>query len=285
MVLAASLLTAGALGLVVYATSTSLPYLASSPTTDPSFGRLNACLTAALPSERLGFAVSPDARRAAAFGRGKLVLCEEQDGHPASRTLDLFGVRDAAFDFHGALWLATEPTGPDASGGHGAALWWVAQGEPVRIGDLSPIALAGHADGVVALEQTGRLVSLASPSEVTGHALLPSPPTEEVHLSTDASGTRVALVAGKGVFAYRAKDLLPLRAEGPCEAEYLWWSTEPAKAVVSCAPGASWALTLDVASGEREAAPARARIRSTLAPKARLYVQACEHLPCSAPAP
>ncbi len=292
MVLAASLLTAGALALVVYLASTSLPYLVTAPTTDPGFGKLNACLLQALPVGRLGYAVSPDGQHAAAFAGNTLVVCETQpSGEPTARTLPLSGARDAAYDFTNTLWVATEPMEPAADAGASpppaAGLWRIARNEthPVRVGDVAPISLAGHAQGVVVLEASGRLFSLSGADEVTGHAALPGPPTGDVQLTVDVEGERVALIAGRGVFAYRALDLRPLRAEGPCEAEYLWWSTEPGKAIVACGPKESWALTLQVDTGEREAAPPRTRVRSTLAQRAKRYVQSCEQLPCSAPAP
>ncbi|MGQ0504265.1 MAG: hypothetical protein ACT4TC_03020 [Myxococcaceae bacterium] len=274
----ATLVTAGALAFCIYLVSTSLPYLAASPTADPRFGALNACLMRALPENRLGFALSPDGNRGATYGEGKLVLCT--DAQP--RTLDIPGVRNAAFDFSGALWFATEP-----SDSAGAGLWHLVANapKPVRVGELAPLTLAGHAQGVVALEASGRLVSLNSEDAVTGHAQLPGPVTGDVVLTSDVEGRRIGLVAGSGVFTFNAADLKPLRAEAPCQAEFLWWSTQPGQAIVSCAPQASWALTLQVETGERDTAPARPRIRSVLAQRANVYVQACEHLPCSAPNP
>jgi hypothetical protein len=92
-------------------------------------------------------------------------------------------------------------------------------------------------------------------------------------------------VAGGGLFAFRAGNLAPVRAEAPCDAEFLWWHTRGTGALISCGPHESFALTLDVASGEREASPAKSRHRSALVPGRGVYVQSCEQLPCTAPPP
>ena len=70
-----SLIIAAALGLLIAVATTSLPYLVSSPTTDPHFGALNHCLTGALHGPRLGWAVAPDASRAAVYGPQAVAVC------------------------------------------------------------------------------------------------------------------------------------------------------------------------------------------------------------------
>jgi hypothetical protein len=55
--------------------------------------------------------------------------------------------------------------------------------------------------------------------------------------------------------------------------------------ILSCGADAEFALYLDVDTGEREAASATRRVRSTLVAMPGLYAQACEQLPCEAPAP
>ncbi|MBL9039231.1 MAG: hypothetical protein JNG84_11995, partial [Archangium sp.] len=57
---------------LLYLAVTSLPYLSTSPTADPTFGTVNACLLRAVPS-RVGFAVSFDAGSAAAWNHERLV--------------------------------------------------------------------------------------------------------------------------------------------------------------------------------------------------------------------
>jgi hypothetical protein len=68
VVLASLLLTvalAVALGFIIYLSVTSLPYLAVSPSTDPAFGSLNACVLGSL-RERTGWSISRDGQRLAA---------------------------------------------------------------------------------------------------------------------------------------------------------------------------------------------------------------------------
>lgn len=283
-VLVATLGTAATLAAVVYLASTSLPYLATSPTADPLFGEHNQCLLDSLGEPRVGFAVSPDGRHAASYGGASLALCERppEGGRAFARKLSLAGITAAAFDFEGTLWVATgrEGEGP-------AALWHLpARGDPVRVGDLSPIALAGHALGVAALDGAGRLVSLSADGKALGFAQLPGVPSGGVHLAANADGTLLGVVAGTGLFVYRTDDLTLVRAEGPCKVEFLWWeSKEPSRALVACAPGRSWVLALEAHSGQKEAAPKRERVESLLVQRLGAYVHGCEQLPCSAPAP
>ncbi|MHB8875249.1 MAG: hypothetical protein ACYC8T_16305 [Myxococcaceae bacterium] len=278
--------TAATLGVVVYLASTSLPFLATSPTTDPVFGELNQCLIDAVGAPRVGFAVSPDGAQAAAYGGATLAVCTRSPPSPdggtraLARAVPLEGITGAAFDFGGTLWLSTERKGEGDP-----KLWRLRDGAPVRVGDFAPVALAGHARGAAALDASGRVVSLSAEGEALGVAQLPSPPTFGAQLATNSDGTLLAVAAGTGLFVYRAADLSPVFAEGLCEVEFLWWRREPGRALVSCGPQASWALELQVLTGEREAAPAMARVQSTLLPTLGGYVQGCEHLPCSAPAP
>ncbi|MBS1149535.1 MAG: hypothetical protein H6Q89_1233, partial [Myxococcaceae bacterium] len=67
--------------------------------------------------------------------------------------------------------------------------------------------------------------------------------------------------------------------------EFLWWRKEGHQALVACGPDAEWALELDVNTGERETAPKLQRTWSQLVPGRELYVQECEHLPCTASSP
>lgn len=283
--LAISLGTAAALGLVLYVASTSLPYLASAATADPRFGSLNQCLLETLAGPRVGFAVSADGARAASFGAGAVAVCaraEADGGMAAGRKLALKGVVSAAFDFDGNLWLAAS-----GEAGGDPQLWRLAPegGEPVRLGAFSPLALVGHARGVAAVDGAGRLVSLAAGGEALGFHQLPGVPAGGVHLAVNADGTLIAVAAGTGLFVLRAAGLELLRAEAPCRVEFAWWLQEPGRVLVACGPQGSWALSVQVATGEQEAAPDQPRIRSVLLPRLGAYVQDCDHLPCTAPAP
>jgi hypothetical protein len=286
LTLAVTVGTAATLGVVVYLASTSLPFLATTPTTDPVFGELNQCLLDAAQGARVGFAVSADATRAAGYTGAQLAVCAKRAASPDggaladARVFAFPGVTGAAFDFDGTLWLSTEREGEGDP-----RLWRLGPAAPERVGDFAPIALAGHAKGVAALDASGRLVSLAADGSALGVAQLPAPPAFGAQLAANADGSLVAVVAGTGLFVYRTADLTQVFAEGPCEVEYLWWEKDPAHALVSCGPKASWALEVDFPAGQREAAPAKERVQSTLVPKQGGYVQACDHLPCSAPSP
>ena len=96
-----SLAMATVLGVVVYVVTSTLPYLATSPTTDPNFGNQNHCLLTALPADRTGFAVF--GTEAVAYSGTRLARCAE---HGPARLYDITGVTRASFDWKGALWLS-----------------------------------------------------------------------------------------------------------------------------------------------------------------------------------
>lgn len=270
-----SLVTAVCLGVVVYLVIATLPYLAISPTTDPNFGNQNHCLLTTVPSERTGFAAFGN--EAVAYSGARLARCGE---HPPGRILDVTGVTHASFDWKGALWYSrrSEPDQPPE-------LWRWAEAKPERIGEVTPVGLVGTQFGVVAIDVSGRLVSLDGEKTVLGVAQLPAAPPLDVQLTVSADGQRVAVVTSGGLFVYDAQRLLPILAEAPCVVEFLWWRKQGHRALLSCGPEASWALELDVDTGEREAAPYFKRTRSELVPNRGLYVQECEHLPCTATSP
>jgi hypothetical protein len=275
--LALTAMAAVGLGVVVYFASTSLAWFASSPTSDPTFGALNHCLMAQVPADRAGFAVSPDASRAATFSDRGLGVCE--DG--AGSFLPLPGIVRAAWDFDGVLWLAVK--GPEAKA---AALYRRRGSAPLEpVGDIAPVALAGHARGVAALDRSGRLVSLAADGQVLGVFDLPTRPDDTATLVADAAGALVAVVMHNAVWIFEAQDLSWVRGESPCDAEYLWWLPAPGAALVSCGPDQSWALSWQATTGTREAAPRKQRVHSALLARAGVYVRGCEGLPCTAPAP
>jgi hypothetical protein len=261
----ASLLTVGlavALGFIIYLSVTSLPYLAVSPTTDPVFGALNACVLEGL-KERTGFAPSRDATRLAAWSPTALVVCGPDETSPG-RTLALPGITAGA----------SRPRLLVLRGGD----------EPADLGELPVQALAGTREGVVVLEPTGLLAALTQKGEMVGTHQLPPGDVRAATLASSADGDRVAVAVGGGVFALTSR-LALTRAESPCSVESLWWLAEGHQVLVSCAGESALALTLEVDTGQTEAAPARLRVRSTLVGPAGVWFQPCDVLPCSAEPP
>ncbi|MEW6434807.1 MAG: hypothetical protein AB1730_25180 [Myxococcota bacterium] len=274
LTLALSVALAATIGAIIYLAITSLPFLATSPTSDPTFGALNQCLLENAP-QRVGYAVGRDARRAAVWTTDTVVACRE-DGAPS--TWRLPGATVAAWDVKGHLWVAAR--GADA----GASGLFRLDGEEVHpVGDLAPQALTGTAEGVVALEPSGHLVAIAADGRVTATRDIPS--ASGASLSSSGDGRRVAVRVGGGLFALDATTLELLRAEAPCQVEHLWWRRGGHRVLLSCGPDASWALELDVDTGQSETAPARERVEAVLAGDDGPYVQACDVLPCTAEEP
>lgn len=264
---ALSLIIAAALALLIAIATTSLPYLVSSPTTDPYFGALNHCLTGALQGPRLGWAVAPDASRAATFGARAVALCGRQG--PAVM-FSAPGATAITFDGEGQLWVAT-----------GEQLLRQEADQLVPVGGFASIALAGHEAGVIVLDAEGQLLSISPQGEVLGQAKLPAPGA----LSVGPGGKLAAVVMGGGVVAYEARTLVPLWAEAPCQVEGLWWMDTPERVLLACGPGQEAALMLDLRTGERADAPRRFRHPARRLSGLALYVQGCDGLPCTAPAP
>ncbi len=260
--LALSVVLAVALGAIVYFAVTSLPYLATSPSTDPHFGALNACVLAALP-ERVGFAVSRDASRVTAFSPGRLVECA---GTPPQATVhERAGVTLAAYDATGALWTATA-----------AGLWQLGAAGWVERGHAGVSALVGAAFGVVALEADGTLVALKADGSVSATRALPS--SREVKLATNADGALVALWGGGRLTIVNSVTLESTRAEVGCAVRNVWWRPEPPLFLADCGD-----LTFEVHALTSESAlmPARARSTATLSGPGGLYVTPCDALPCT----
>ncbi len=260
-----------ALGAIIYLSVTSLPYLAASPTTDPAFGALNACLLEAVP-ERLGFAVSADARRAAAWSPTHVAECSEA---PHVTSFARPGLTLAAYDRAGALWLAA--AGRD---GGAAQLLRLEDGQLVEKGALAAAALVGTAPGVLALDAAGQLVSLSTTGAVLATRALPGP--RAVTLSVSADGTLAALV-GEGRFAVVHVDTLEQTpSQASCPVTGAWWRPAGARLVVECA---ELALELDALTSGGTLVDAQRRVPSVLLGEAGLYVQPCDQLPCTAEPP
>jgi len=259
---------AAALGLLVYVATTSLPYLISSPTSDPHFGALNDCLSRALPAPRLGWAVSPDASRAAVYGPHAVAVCGRSG---VSTRLDVTGTLAASFSGDNRLWVSA-----------GGRLLREDQGALHPVGDFAPVSLAGHAGGMLALDEDGQLVSVASEGGVLGQAMVP---WSGARLSVGATGTLAAVLAEGALHIYDARTLAPLAAQPPCPVEGLWWLDAPERVLIGCAPAGTPAFTLDLRTGTHAPAP-----RTPATPARRLlgralYVQGCDGFPCTAPAP
>ena len=269
------LVLAASLGGVLYLVISSLPYLAGTGTADLSFGSLNECAQRGLTGSRSGLAVAADGKSLAMYSGQSLIWCGAQaDGGSTARPFALDGITAAAFDFDGGLWVA-----------RGEHLFLIGAGdEPTSMGDVAPLALTGTRHGVVALEGSGRLLAVKRDGSVAALAQLPREVGSDASLTTSADGTRVALIAGGGVFVWNAEDLKALRAEAPCPVEFLWWRPEGHRALISCGPKSSWALDYDVESGATNPAKVPAS-RSTLLPARGLYFQPCEGLACTAPSP
>ena len=206
-----SVVIAALLGSSIYLAVTSLPYLAFSPTSDSTYGALNACLLQHVP-ERLGFAVSKDARRAIAWSSARAVECTRADQHATPTVLELKAVTHAAYSVDGSLWVSTS--------GAEAGVFRVAP-TPVRMGTLEAQALVGTDKGVVVLEPTGRLSSLDASGAVTG--TIDGPPPHGASLTASGDGLRVVLRLGARLIAYDSQRLTRLVDQVPCPLERAWW--------------------------------------------------------------
>lgn len=272
LTLALTVVLAVALGGVMYLSVTSLPYLATSPTTDPVFGPLNACLLAAVP-ERLGFAVSGDGTRVAAWSERSVVECAGTP--PVPTAFALSQVTLGAYDGTGALWLASGR----ADGGP-ASLLRLEAGAFVERGALLPAVLLGTAHGVVALEPSGQLVAVSTEGAVTASRELPV--GRNVQLRASGDGTLVALYGGGRFAVVNAQSLESTAAEAPCPVRGAWWRPGVPLVVVECA---DLTVEINALNSESVLLDPRQRMPSTLIGPAGVYVQACDQLPCSVAAP
>ncbi|MDC0712974.1 hypothetical protein POL68_31220 [Stigmatella sp. ncwal1] len=263
---ALTLVIAAGLGLLLAVATTSLPYLVSSPTTDPHFGALNHCLTEALRGPRLGWAVAPDASRAAIFDAQAVAVCGPQ-GRPTVSVLA--GVTAVTFDGTGRLWVAT-----------GERLLREEAGQLRVLGELGAVALAGQGEGVLALDSKGELVSISPAGEVLAQVALPAGGT----LSVGPGGELAVVLAEGGLWAFEARTLTPLAVQAPCPVEGLWWLAEPGRILVLCGATGE-AFTLDLKGGGRAPAFRPPQPPARLLLGRALYVQGCEGLPCTASPP
>lgn len=272
LTLAITVVLAVALGGIIYLSVTSLPYLATTPTTDPAFGALNACLLNAVP-ERLGFAVSRDGTSVAAWSASQLVVCS---GSPPTATSSPHtGITQATWDGLGALWIATS----HVDGGANSLLRFEGT-QFVERGAFSPAALVGTAKGVVGLEPSGQLIALSSTGEVSATRALPE--SRRVQLQASADGALVALFGGGRFAVVDAVTLQSTPAEAPCPVEHVWWRPGAPMLVVDCV---DLTLEINALTSESSLAQPRRRIPSTLVGPGGVYVQSCDVLPCSVEPP
>jgi hypothetical protein len=272
LTLAVTVAIAVALGGITYLSVTSLPYLASSPTTDPVFGALNACLLSAVP-ERLGFAVSRDGTSVAAWSPRQLAVCA---GSPPTATLFArTGITQATWDGAGGLWIASG----GVDGGPNALLRFEGA-DFVERGSFSPAALVGTSKGVVGLEPSGQLIALSSAGEVTATRALPS--SRGVQLQVSSDGEWVALFGGGRFAVVKAESLESTPAEVPCPVRNVWWRAGAPFLVVECL---DLVLEVNALTSQSSLAEPRRRVPATLVGPGGTYVQSCDVLPCTVEAP
>jgi hypothetical protein len=264
---ALTLVIAAGLGLLLAVVTASLPYLVSSPTTDPHFGALNQCLMGALRGPRLGWAVAPEGSRAAVFDARGVAVCGPS-GRPGVSVLP--GLTALTFDGTGRLWAATRDQ-----------LLREEDGQLRALGDLGAVALAGHAGGVLVLDGEGHLASIASEGEVLAQVLLPPGGT----LSVGPGGTLVAAVADGALWAFEARTLAALPVHAPCPVEGVGWLIASGRLLGVCEAGRGGAFTADPRTGEGAPVPRPPHAPARLLLGRALYVQGCEGLPCTAPPP
>lgn len=262
-----------ALGGIIYLSVTSIPYLAVSPSTDPAFGKLNACLLAAVP-ERTGFAVSRDVTKAAAWSTHTLVICEGvPEPTPTSHALN--GVTLGTFDGSGALWISQAPGDAEAP-----KVLRLEAGKFVERGAFSPAAMAGTSNGIVALESQGQLIALAADGAVTATRSMPL--QRLVHLAVNSEGTHLALFGGGKFSVIDAKTLESTTAEAPCPVSWVWWRPGSPLLLVECV---DIAIEINAMDSRSTLLEPRQRIHSQLTGPTGVYVQSCDVLPCSATPP
>ncbi|MDP3158214.1 MAG: LpqB family beta-propeller domain-containing protein [Archangium sp.] len=272
LTLAVTVALAVALGGIMYLSLTSLPYLATSPTTDPSFGALNACLLSAVP-ERLGFAVSRDGASVAAWSPRQLVVCAGTP--PVATVFPRRAITQATWDGEGGLWIAS-----GGFDGGTSALLRLENGEFVERGAFAPAALVGTAKGVVGLEPSGQLIALSSAGEVSATRALPT--SRNVHLQVSGDGALVALYGGGRFAVVDAVTLESTPAEAPCPVKNVWWRAGVPLLLVECI---DLALEINALDSHSALAEPRRRIPATLVGAPGLYIQSCDVLPCTVEAP
>lgn len=255
---------------IVYFAVTSLPYLATSPSTDATFGPLNACLLQALP-ERVGFAVNRDDTRVAAWSTSAVVVCAGSP--PAPRRFELPGVTLGTWDFSGGLWLARAPLD-----GGAASLQHLEDDHFVERGQLAPTAMEGTAHGVLLLDAQGQVLAVGPDGSVLASRQIPL--ERRVTLVSNATGSLVALFGGGRFAVINTATLASTPAEAPCPVEYVWWRPEEVLLVAQCLD-----LVVEINALDSRSALLEPRQRTKSVLSGPVYVERCDMLPCTAEAP
>jgi hypothetical protein len=97
-------------------------------------------------------------------------------------------------------------------------------------------------------------------------------------------GALAAVVLGGGVLAYEAATLAPVRSGSPCAVRGLWW-LDADSVLLACGADDALTLAFNLRTGEWDTAPRGPRDASQRLWGRPLYVQGCDNLPCTAPAP
>lgn len=270
-----SVALAVSLGATIYFATSSLPFLATSPSSDPTFGALNACLHHAVPS-RTGFTVARDARAAAVWSTTVVAVCRLDGDRARDTSWPISGVTVGAFDGEGSVWVVSQP------GGLTSTLLRLDPSGPTPFGEASATDLVGTNTGLVMLESSGRLVALTHAGVVT--AALELPPVAKSRLVSSADGARIAVVGSGALSVFDAQTLAVHRHEAPCQIDQLWWLRSGHRVLVSCRTD-DLNLIVDTETGTHEVAPRARRPPSVLVGATGPYVEPCDVLPCTSEPP
>lgn len=260
---------AASLGVVLYVVSSSVPYLASSITSDETFSVLNACALREVDA-RTGFAISPSGRSLAIQSNTRVVRCDQLPDGGAAMTASYETVSNLAFDFNDTLWWSTS-TGVKT--------------QDAAFDGLQPVAMAGTKYGVLVLENRGRVLALKATGEVATQTHLQMSVKGNPEILVSGDGERAAWVTGGGMVVWETAQLRQLRAESPCEIVDAVWIAKSHRILVRCASELILEWDVDVNS----LTPARPRPQKkpwpTLVPGIEKYISFCEQLPCTADDP
>jgi hypothetical protein len=264
-----SLLITGALavtlGTLIYLAATGLPFLSISPTSDVNFGAANACLLKRVP-ERLGFAVSADAQKVAAWSTDRLSVCSAEGEVFA---LPLVGLHLGRFDRQGNLWLA--------QGGPVEQLLKVsATGEVHLLGPMQVLGLEGTSSGAVVMQSSGHLVAVHSDGSLRASQVIS--PGAHLMLGSNASGEFVSVLRSPQHAIYRSGDLSYL-GQAPCDIQALSWERSSSHFVVRCDGVDGLVLRCEAETMQCEALPLEAFPKGI--PVHTISVEPCDGLPCT----
>jgi hypothetical protein len=254
-----------ALGTMIYLAATGLPFLSISPTSDVNFGAANACLLNRVP-ERIGFAVSADAKKVAAWATDRLSVCSAEG---EIYSLPLVGLHLGRFDRQGNLWLA--------QGGPVEQLLEVSSSGEVRpLGPMQVLGLEGTSSGAVVMQSSGHLVAVHSDGSLEASQIIS--PSANMVLGANASGEFVSVLRSPQHGIYRSRDLSYL-GQAPCDIQALSWERNSSHFVVRCDDVDGLVLRCEAQTMQCEALPLEAFPKGI--PVDTISVEACDGLPCT----